>query len=155
MLAGYSYTPKTLTNHLHLGVWSTSPTGFGVYGEPPYRIGHVQKRLPVFSTMSSLERALNGVPHDHVLKSSGEPIIFKDMRYEVRVDPETFDLLIHLLKRRVFLVDNYHCEDTVSHTSFVKIYFFDDMSYDSNLDPMLQYQIVNLAFVDMNTVGAI
>lgn len=155
MLVGYSYVPLTLTNHIHLGVWSGSPTGFGVYGEPPYKIGHVQKRMPIYSALSSFERAWNGTPHDHVVKSGSNPFVFKDLRYEVRVDPETFDLLTHLVKRRVFLVDNYHCDDTVSHTSFVKVFFFEDMAYDSNLDPMLQYQIVSLTFLDMNTVAGL
>jgi hypothetical protein len=156
-LAGYVYTPKTVTNHLHLGVAPAvggSPSGMGAHGEPPYLISHVQKRFPIFSSLSSFNRSLDGSPHGHVLKDvSGVPVIFQDMRYEVRVSPETFDLLKNLLKRDVLLIDNIHCADDQNHAPFIRVMRFDEMQYDSNLEPMLIHQVVNLTFLDMQTVS--
>lgn len=154
-LAGYVYVPQYITDHIHLGVVPASgePSGFGSHGEPPYRLDQVRKRMPILRYKSDFEQAWDGTPHDHALKDSdGNPLIFRDVRYEVRVTPANFDLLTNLLLRRVYLVDNFHCADNVDHTPFVKVYRLAEMAYDSNLDPTLEHQIVSLLFLDMYTV---
>lgn len=155
-LAGYSYTPKTIQDHIHLGVVpdSGSPSGFGSYGEPPYTIRHVISRTPIFHTEGDFVRAWDNTPYAHTRrKADGEPFIPVDYEYTVRVDPEAFDLLQNLQKRYVYLVDHWHCPATEDHTPFVVIMWFDGMRYDSFLGQKLEHQIVNLVFLDAHTHG--
>lgn len=155
-LPGYSYTPKTIQDHIHLGVVPASgpPVGFGVYGEPPYLVRHVISRTPVFHTEGEFVRAWDNTPHAHTRrKADGSPFIPVDYEYNVRVDPEAFDLLFNLQKRLVYLVDHWHCPANESHTPFVTIMWFDGMRYESYLGQKLEHQILSLSFLDAHTHG--
>jgi hypothetical protein len=86
-------------------------------------------------------------------KIDDSPFFATDMKYEVRVSPASFDLLKHLVKRYLYLVDVLHCEDNQDHSPFVKVMWFDRMDYDSTLEPMLTHRIIVLTFLDANTVA--
>lgn len=159
VLPGYTYVPyESVEDHIHLGVVPPDggdPTGFGDHGEPPYRIPHVE-RSPFWETLAEFNRAWDGTPYNHVLKDdSANPLVFTGIKYETRVSPETLDLLIHLLKRELYVVDSLHCPDNTDHTPYVKKMLFDDLAYEEHLEPLLNYQIVTLSMLDMNTVETI
>lgn len=153
-LPGYSYTPKIIQDHIHLGVVPASgpPSGFGAHGEPPYLIRHVIKRTPIFHVEGDYVRAWDNTPHAHTRrKANGTPFVPVDYEYNVRVAPDAFDLLYHLQKRFVYLVDHWHCIASEDHTPFVTIMWFDGMRYDSFLDQKLDHQIVYLSFLDAHS----
>jgi hypothetical protein len=160
MLPGYTPQTFTVENHIHLGYSArdgSSPTGMGDHGEPPYRFRHAGKRTPHFEGSMAFERSWDGAPHDHVLLAIGSvaPIIFVDVQYQLRCSLTEMDLLKKLLYHRVLLIDHLHCPDNSDHSPYIKKYFFADLSYEENLDPMLQYNNVQVTFKDMNTVAGI
>lgn len=157
-----AFTPGFLqaNDHIHLGAIpndGSAPTGFDSDGAPPYKIQHVQKRMPTYQGYAEFVRAWDGTPHDFVLRTSDKvsPIVFTGMVYEVRVDLTTLDILQHLLLRRVYLIDSRHPANGISHTSYVRHMLFDKMEFEENLDPMLQYNVVNISFQDMDTVAGL
>lgn len=157
-----SFTPGLpfVQNHIHLGAVpndGSSPLGFDSDGAPPYQINHIQKRVPKYEGFQSLERAIDGTPHDHVLRTDDKvsPLVFTGIIYEVRVDLPTLDILQHMVYRRVYLIDNRHPNAGITHTPHVRIMYFDHIEYEENLDPMLTYNIVNISFTDMDTVSAL
>lgn len=156
VLAGFTAGLQIAQDHIHLGVVPASgpPIGFDSDGAPPYKIFHVQKRLPKYEGFQEFVRSWNGTPHDHVLKNSTltAPITFTGFVYEVRVDLPTVDLLQALLHRRVYLVDSRHPNNGISHASYVRTMFFQNLEFEENLDPMLQFNIMNITFEDMDTV---
>lgn len=160
MLPSFSHDILFVQNHIHLGAVpndGSTPTGWDSDGAPPYKFGHVQKRRPTYSSPSEFTRSWTGVPHDHVLRTSdlADPITFKDISYEIRVPMQDLDLLVALFKRRVYLIDNRHCEDGQDHTPYIRQMFFDGLSYEENLDPMLTYNIVSVTLMDMSTVAGL
>lgn len=164
-LPGFTPGVYNIIRHIHLGAVpydGSAPTGFLSHGEPPYQVGApglgaVIGRTPVFSGMSDFVRAWDGTPFDHTIRinTNVSPITFVGLQYRLRVDQATLDILQALLRRRVYLVDTRHCLDNVDHTPYVKQYFFNDLSYDENLDPLLNHNLVTATFEDMYTVAGL
>lgn len=158
MLPGYSPLAYSIEDHIHLGAVpydGSAPTGFGAHNEPPYLFGHIEKRTPHFNAQADLNRSWTGVPFDHVLRTSDNvsPIVFTDIQYQLRVSQTNLDILAALLKRRVYLVDNRHCPAISDHAPYTRIMLFEDLEYNDNLDPLLNYNIVAVTFRDLSTVA--
>lgn len=159
MLPSFTHLPAVVQNHIHLGAVpndGSMPMGFDSDGAPPYQINHVQKRAPKYEGFQEVVRSWTGKPFDLVLRTSDKvsPVVFTGFVYEVRVDLPTLDILQHLLYRKVYLVDNRHPAVGSDHSDYVRIMYFDHIEFEENLDPMLQYNVVNISFTDFDTVSA-
>ena len=157
MIPGFVPIPYTLENHIHLGVFpldGSPPSGMGTHGEPPY-IFTVQARTPTPEMIISFQRTLTGNPVRYTLKSDDQtrPLTFMGMTYKIRCDQEGFDVLKAMLNFDVLWVDNWHCPNGEDHEPYVKRAFFENMTYDQHLDPVLQYQLVNITLRDMYTAA--
>lgn len=159
VLAGFTPGFAIAQDHIHLGAVpndGSMPIGFDGDGAPPYKIYHIQKRLPRYEGYYEFVRSWNGTPVDHVLRTDdlADPITFTGFVYEVRVDLPTLDLLTALLLRKVYLIDNRHPNNGINHSAYVRIMLFEKMEFEENLEPMLQFNIVNITFTDEDTVSA-
>lgn len=157
-IPGFTPAPGySIQNHIHLGAvpYTGSPSGFGAHGEPPYKFGHVEERTPVFDTMSDFQRAWDGTPFEHVLRTTDNtsPVTFYNLRYKVRTDQAGMDILRALWQRRVYLVDSIHCPDASDHTPYVRVMWFQELTYSEHLDPVLDLNELQLTFMDMSTVS--
>lgn len=154
-IPGFTPSHAQVQDHIHLGLVprdGSNPIGFSIYGEPPYKFGHINKRQPIFRTQSSFTESWDGTPHDHTLLNGGLPVVKQDYQYTLRCSSDDIEILAKMTTGRVYLVDNRHCPDNESHTPFVKIMFLESLGFDDNLDPALQFNNVTLTFRDMNTV---
>lgn len=159
MLLHYTPFPGTLQNHIHLGAvpYSGSPSGFGGHGEPPYKFGHIEKRLPTIDVVSNFQRSIDGTPFEETLRttSKDDPVVFENVQYGLRVTYENFRVLVALSQRRVYLVDSWHCADTSDHTPYVKIMYFQNIVYNEFIDPLLNNNEVTINLIDMNTIAGL
>jgi len=166
-----SYTPliRTIQNHIHIGLAGGS--GFGPYGEPPYKITHVQTETPHLEIMSSFNRSIDGTPLDHTLRdstwsvsvpgtsqSNNKSKIFKDFQYTIRIDNNDSstlyyeDLLGQFVGQYVVVVPVRHCNDNVNHTPYIRTMKMIDFQVQEYLDPFLQYPVIQFTLKDMDTV---
>lgn len=153
MLPGYTAPSQTtLRNHIHLGLWGGS--GLLSYNEPPYRFGHITKRVPIYESAAQVVRGWSGAPAAHVLRVDGtNPTIFKHFSYTLRTDYLGLDLLQNLYKREIMFVEVVHCADTQDHAAYRWHYFFENLSYEDMLDPVGTLIMANITLLDMQTVS--
>lgn len=155
MLPGY-IAPEDISmqSHIHLGLWGGS--GLVSVNEPPYKYGHINKRVPIYETAAQIVRGWSGTPAAHVLKADGtNPTIFMNYQYSLRTDYLGLDVLKHLLKKDVMFIDVLHCNDGLDHAPYTYHYYLQDVMYDNQLDPMAKAIDVNILVVDFNTVAPI
>lgn len=157
-IPGYSYIPKTLRRHIHMGLVpddGSDPDGFGTYNEPPYTFESIKVRQPVYNVTSDLARSWTGVPYVHTLKSGDDQlaVVFTNYRYDLRVNQEELDILAHLVGNKIYLVDNFHCADNLDHTIYTKVYWFDKLDYSEHRDPMLTINYVSILVQDLSTIA--
>jgi hypothetical protein len=93
MLPDYTYIPKTVVNHIHIGAVpmdGSDPEGFGSLGEPPYTFYHINKRRPIVEGNGSLAYGWTGTPFVHTLRNADgtKPLKYKHFIYDLRVNPE-------------------------------------------------------------------
>lgn len=159
MIPGYTPTSIDIQNHIHLGLVprdGSGPTGFGAHGEPPYKFQHVEKHYPVLNAQADFIRAWDGTPHDHVLSdTSGIPIVFEDIRMNLRITSVDVETLRRMLKARVYFVDIFHCADTIDHTPYVKIMWLSDAQPGDPVDQMKNFINCDIYLTDMNTVAGL
>lgn len=156
MLPGFSPASYSLQDHFHLGVVpfnGDAPTGFGAHGEPPYQFT-ANHRVPKYEAMVTMVRSWSGKGRIHSLRTSDltKPVVFTDIEYTLLVNPQQYDILSQMQKQEVYLVDHYHCANTVDHTPFVKHMWFADFSFSDHLDPLLNRSRVVIFLKDMNSV---
>ncbi len=152
-----TFIPGTnqVQDHIHLSALDDGILGFDGDHAPPYKL-KVYKRMPKFEGVQQFQRAWNGTPFDMVLgDATNKPLIFTGFTYQIRLDLDNEDIIQQLLYRRVYMIDNRHPNNGVSHAGYVRTMYMSEMPYEENLDPMLAFNILNISFNDMDTVAPV
>lgn len=156
MLPDFIIDDSTVQDHIHLGYAyrdGRSPVGFGSMGEPPY-LFKARRRVPEYDLTGVFRRGFKGHPHDHVLlDSEKKALTFKNYIYDLRVTSQELDILAALKGNRTYLIDNRHCSDNSDHSGFVKLMFFQDLSYNEHMEPSLNLNLVTIRLIDMYTLA--
>lgn len=136
--------PSTqVMNHIHLDL----PENLSAHPEhAPLRKWTVVERQPVMETYASFDRAWDGTEQFASMSDSGgNPALFRNFRYTLRVPLPDIDALESLLLQIVLLVDNRHCPDGQDHTPYLREMRFAELKYGAPLDKLLQRQDVEIS----------
>ena len=97
--------------HIHLGDDS-----------PPTAEYVAIRRTPDHKVILTLERALDGSLHRHALSSGGNPIVFTDRIYQLKVSQAQLATITGLLGKAVNAIDHIH--DPVDHAGYTEAMVF-------------------------------
>lgn len=105
----------------------------------------VLERTPEYEVYASFDRAWDGTPHvSSIADAQGEPRVFLNYRYTLRVRPEELAQIKAMLLRHLLLVDNEHCPDGQDHTPYIHPVRFMRLDYRRRFDPLLNWQEVEV-----------
>lgn len=129
-------------DHIHLDL----PTN--ISGSPenaPIRTWTVTDRQPVPEVYADLDRSWVGEElFNSMANAQGNPAVFWNMRYTVRVPKADFSALRALLLQTVSLIDNEHCQDGQDHTSYIQNMRMMEFKYAGPYDKLLERQDVEI-----------
>lgn len=112
----------TVQNHIHLAATRSSSPEFS----PVYTWKVRDRQIPIEFYVDVVS-SLVGNRYDHAIEVDGDPVVYQDYYYEVKIMGDTvftteeyMEIFLSLAGRRLYLVDNIHPNDGSDHTDFVQ-----------------------------------
>lgn len=137
-----------IQNHIHI---SSTLLGSPEYS-PDGKYRALQRRIAP-EAIITWKRGLTGKLYLHLLVDvSGDPIIFENFEYQLKITAAEFTTLKSELGKRVYFVDHDHVADDADHTDHVKTYAFVAMEAVEPFTTALEDFMVNVTLVDDETV---
>lgn len=112
------------------------------------------RRRPSYLIPLMPNRGLTGRLFIHRLVDvGGDPIVFTDFEYMLKVTPTELTALEAELGRSVYFCDHDHPDDGEDHTSVVRTMLFSELQHVKDYDPKLTYFDVMVKLIDGDTVN--
>lgn len=110
------------------------------------------RRTQFYDAKIDVERGKTGKLFTDTFTSGGDPIIFTNYDFTLRVTEAELQALVSLLHQDVYFVDNVHPDDGEDHTDYVRTMYFSTLKVMKHTSPALTYYIVAISLLDNDTV---